>query len=71
MFQTIISSEGITTGQGIICLIVALALGIVISVTYMKTGEYSKNFARTLIVMPVLYQNLFQDKVIRFILMEQ
>lgn len=54
MFQTIISSEGITTGQGIICLIVALALGIVISVTYMKTGEYSKNFARTLIVMPVL-----------------
>lgn len=54
MFQTIISSEGITTGQGIICLIVALILGVVISMTYMKTGEYSKNFARTLIIMPVL-----------------
>lgn len=54
MFQTIIGSEGVTTGQGIICLIVALMLGIVISMTYMKTGEYSRNFARTLIVMPVL-----------------
>lgn len=54
MFQTILNAESVTTGQGLICLLVALILGIVISITYMKTGEYSRNFARTLVVMPML-----------------
>ena len=34
--------------------LVACVLGIIISVTYMRTGVTSKNFARTLIVLPVL-----------------
>lgn len=29
-------------------------LGVVISLTYMKTGKVSKNFARTLIILPIL-----------------
>lgn len=34
--------------------VVAALLGVVISLTYIKTGKVSKNFARTLIVLPVL-----------------
>ncbi|MCR5144022.1 MAG: DUF4956 domain-containing protein [Lachnospiraceae bacterium] len=32
----------------------ALILGLIISLTYMKTGKVSKNFARTLIILPSL-----------------
>lgn len=34
--------------------IVAGVLGVVISLTYLKTGKVSKNFARTLIILPML-----------------
>ena len=33
---------------------IALILGLIISLTYMKTGKVSKNFARTLIILPAL-----------------
>ncbi len=54
MFQSIINTQGVTTVQGLLCLAAAFILGIIISITYIKTGEYSRNFARTLVVMPVL-----------------
>lgn len=34
--------------------VAAGVLGLVISLTYMKTGKVSKNFARTLIILPIL-----------------
>lgn len=34
--------------------VIAGVLGVVISFTYMKTGKVSKNFARTLIILPIL-----------------
>lgn len=34
--------------------VAAGVLGVIISLTYMKTGKVSKNFARTLIILPVL-----------------
>ncbi|WP_075719096.1 DUF4956 domain-containing protein [Roseburia sp. 499] len=34
--------------------VIAGVLGVVISLTYMKTGKVSKNFARTLIILPIL-----------------
>ena len=34
--------------------IMAGVLGVVISLTYLKTGKVSKNFARTLIILPML-----------------
>lgn len=44
----------ISTGQALGYMAVAALLGIVISVTYIKTGRTSTNFARTLIILPIL-----------------
>lgn len=54
MFYSILQNGGITIEQELICLGVAVILGLLISVTYMNTGKHSKNFSRTLVVMPVL-----------------
>lgn len=48
------SSTTITTGNALLYAAVAGGLGILIALTYMKTGRVSKHFARTLIVLPVL-----------------
>ena len=48
------SSTSITTGSALLYAAVAGGLGILIAITYMKTGKVSKHFARTLIVLPVL-----------------
>lgn len=58
MLETIISSA--TTGttismsQAFLYTVLAGILGLVISITYLKTGKVSKNFARTLIILPML-----------------
>ena len=59
MFDTIFQSDStgsvvtVTMQNAIISILVALALGLVISITYMKTSKvYSKNFASSLIVIP-------------------
>jgi hypothetical protein len=60
MLSSLISSTteaevtGISTGNAIFYACVAGVLGIFIALTYMKTGKVSKNFARTLIVLPIL-----------------
>lgn len=54
MFESILNTEGITIEQELLCLGVAVVLGFLISFTYMHTGKYSRNFSRTLVVMPVL-----------------
>lgn len=61
MFDTIFQSDStgsvvtVTMQNAIISILVAMALGLVISITYMKTSKaYSKNFASSLIVIPAL-----------------
>ena len=54
MFDSIIVAEQMTTLEQLICMAAAIILGFVISFTYIKTGAYSKNFCRTLVIMPVL-----------------
>lgn len=44
----------LTTADAVFYALVAGVLGLVISITYLKTGRTSKNFARTLIVLPIL-----------------
>ena len=47
-------TSSFAAGQALIYSLTAALLGLVISYTYMKTGKTSKNFARTLIILPVL-----------------
>lgn len=54
MFESIMVAEQMTTLEQIICMAAAIILGFGISFTYIKTGAYSKNFCRTLVIMPVL-----------------
>lgn len=54
MFQTILDGQKIAAGSYFMCLITAFICGLVIAITYMKTGEFSKNFVQTLVVMPIL-----------------
>ena len=55
MFDSIFTAETITMQQAIISIIVAFVLGLVISITYMKTSDnHSKNFACTLVIIPAL-----------------
>ena len=48
------SVSTISTGQALSYMGVAALLGILISITYIKTGKTSTNFARTLIILPIL-----------------
>ena len=49
------TEAGITTSLAVTYSVVAGILGLIISLTYMKTGtKISKNFARTLITLPIL-----------------
>ena len=58
MFTSILSSvEGnLTMQNGLLCTVVSVALGVLIAVSYMQQGNYSKNFVVTLAMMPVLVQ---------------
>jgi len=45
----------VSTGQAVVYALWAAVLGLVVSLTYIKTGnKISKNFARTLIILPIL-----------------
>ena len=44
----------LTTTAALLYLAVAAVLGLVVSYTYIKTGKTSTNFARTLIILPIL-----------------
>ncbi|MBQ4531566.1 MAG: DUF4956 domain-containing protein [Lachnospiraceae bacterium] len=54
MFESIITTQQMTTSDQLICMAAAIILGFIISFTYIKTGIYSKNFCRTLVIMPIL-----------------
>ena len=56
MFNSIFdsTSTGLDITTGLICAAVALALGIVIAITHMKTSQTSKGFLTTLATLPLL-----------------
>jgi hypothetical protein len=57
VLSALISSTGdttLTTAEALIYAVLAGGLGLIISLTYIKTGRTSKNFARTLIILPML-----------------
>ena len=51
---TTTTATTLSLSNAVIYAVVAGLLGILIAVTYMKTGKVSKNFARTLIILPIL-----------------
>lgn len=60
MFTSIFNAtEGNLTAENVmICIISSLALGFIISWVYMMNGSYSKHFAISLVLLPVLVQTV-------------
>ena len=57
MFTSILESTGgLTIGGAIICTVASIILGLTIAYIYMAQGRCSKNFAITLVTLPVLVQ---------------
>lgn len=58
MFTSIISTstEALSVTNALLCITASLVLGLIISLTYMSSKSYSKNFITTLAIMPVLVQ---------------
>ena len=54
MFNSVISSEGLSLVSGSICVVSAVILGLLIAFIHMKTSKYSKNFVITLALLPLL-----------------
>lgn len=59
MLESLLSAStsnvaSVSTGVAFLYTILAGVLGLAISLTYIKTGKVSKNFARTLIILPIL-----------------
>lgn len=53
MFNNIIEN-GLTSTNILICIVVSLLLGFIVSFLHMKTSKYSKNYVTTLFVLPTL-----------------
>ena len=54
--STLESTGGLTIGGAIICTVASIILGLTIAYIYMGQGRCSKNFAITLVTLPVLVQ---------------
>ena len=56
MFESIITSSGLSMTTALKCSAVSLVLGIVISVFYMIKNTYTKSFVVTLVILPMIVQ---------------
>jgi uncharacterized membrane protein YhiD involved in acid resistance len=58
MFTSILSTaaSSLTISNALVCTIASLILGLLISITYMNSGPYSKNFVVSLVMLPALVQ---------------
>lgn len=56
MFTSIISSGSLTVTDALICSGASVILGLLISFIFMLKGTYTKNFAITLALMPIIVQ---------------
>lgn len=55
---TSILQNGMNTQALVICIGVALVLGVMLSVVYMVSGTYTKSYITTLVILPVLVQTV-------------
>lgn len=53
-----ITSSGLTAQALAICSIVSILMGLVVAFTHTRTARYTKNFAVTLVVLPILVQGV-------------
>lgn len=58
MLSSIIGSQGITLTSTLICTGVSFGLGLLLAVTYIIQGNYSKTFVVSLAVLPILVQSI-------------
>ena len=59
MFSSVLNSTTASTlslGSALLCIAAALGLGLVIALTYMLSGKYTKSFAIALVLLPALVQ---------------
>ncbi|NLA76875.1 MAG: DUF4956 domain-containing protein [Clostridiales bacterium] len=56
MFESIITTSGLSMTTALICSTVSFVLGIVISVFYMIKNTYTKSFVVTLVILPMIVQ---------------
>ncbi|MGE4214530.1 MAG: DUF4956 domain-containing protein [Anaerotignaceae bacterium] len=58
MFNSIITTttSTLSVNTAVICLVSALVMGAIISITYMCSGRYTKSFATSLVLLPALVQ---------------
>lgn len=54
MFTSIIESGNLTIQTALLCIICALLLGFIIARVFMQTGNYSKNFVISIVLLPAL-----------------
>lgn len=54
LFQSVIGAEGLTLNQFFTCLISALVLGVVISLTHMFRTKYTQSFIISVAIMPAI-----------------
>jgi hypothetical protein len=54
MFNSIITNGTLTISSVLICILVDIILGVIISFVHMKTSRYTKNFIITLSILPLL-----------------
>lgn len=57
MFNSIFDiTESLSISSVLLCFLISILLGLVVAITHMKTGKYSKNFVVTLTILPSLVQ---------------
>ncbi len=57
MFATVLTrADGLTIESALLCTAASLILGLLVSLTYMFKATYTKSFAVTLVLLPVLVQ---------------
>ncbi len=57
MFNSIFDvTESLSIGSVLLCFGISIILGLIVALTHMKTGKYSKNFVVTLTILPLLVQ---------------
>lgn len=57
MFNSIFDiTESLSISPVLLCFLISILLGLVVAITHMKTGKYSKNFVVTLTILPSLVQ---------------
>lgn len=58
MFKSVLNdvAASMSVGDITICLLASVVLGIIISIFYMNTGKYNKNFVIAIAILPILVQ---------------